>query len=174
MSGVSGYEDACGNRAVLECPYSVCDGCPANPKEQTMIECLRAMLDERGAKYMRTIVTEGVLFTVVTRDEHYYILVRDSNAGIKMWSQYLTPEQAIAATLGAGTCRNIAGLNKKGVAGYYFVCSECGLAVHADFGIQRTNYTSKMPDGTTDLRTFNSGGKYEFERCPRCGRKVQP
>lgn len=34
MSGVSGYEDACGQRARLECPYSVCDGCPLNPREQ--------------------------------------------------------------------------------------------------------------------------------------------
>lgn len=34
MSGVCGYEDACGERERLECPYSVCDGCPLNPKEE--------------------------------------------------------------------------------------------------------------------------------------------
>jgi len=28
-----GYENACGRRDVLECPYSVCVGCPLNPKE---------------------------------------------------------------------------------------------------------------------------------------------
>ena len=28
MSGVCGYEDACGKRELLECPYSTCDGCP--------------------------------------------------------------------------------------------------------------------------------------------------
>ena len=34
MSGACGYEDACGDRERLECPYSVCDGCPLNPKER--------------------------------------------------------------------------------------------------------------------------------------------
>jgi len=76
------------------------------------------------------------------------------------------------ATTGAGTCRNIAELNREGVSGYFFVCSECGLAVHADRDINKTNYTCRKPDGSIDLRTFNSGGKYKFERCPRCGRKV--
>lgn len=116
-------------------------------------------------------------------------------------STHLTPDQAIAATLGrscescpevdnpdsyivhlhralevadsvAGTCQNIAELNREGVAGYFFVCSECGLAVHASFDICETNYPYCKPDGSTDLRTFNSNGYYEFERCPRCGRKV--
>lgn len=32
MSGVFGYENACGQRERLECPYSTCDGCPLNPK----------------------------------------------------------------------------------------------------------------------------------------------
>ena len=76
------------------------------------------------------------------------------------------------ATTGAGTCRNIAELNREGVSGYFFVCSECGLAVHADRDINKTNYTCRKPDGSIDLRTFNSGGEYKFERCPRCGRKV--
>jgi hypothetical protein len=77
-----------------------------------------------------------------------------------------------AMTVGAGTCRNIAELNREGVSGYFFVCSECGLAVHADRGINKTNYTCRKPDGSIDLHTFNSGGEYKFERCPRCGRKV--
>lgn len=32
MSGVFGYENACGDRERLECPYSTCDGCPLNPR----------------------------------------------------------------------------------------------------------------------------------------------
>lgn len=77
-----------------------------------------------------------------------------------------------AATMGVGTCHNIAALNQEGVSGYFFVCSECGLAVHADSNIDKTNYPDRNPDGSIDLRTCNSGGKYKFERCPRCGRKV--
>lgn len=26
-----GYEDACGRRLELECPFSTCDGCPGKP-----------------------------------------------------------------------------------------------------------------------------------------------
>jgi len=33
-SGVSGYEDYCGNRSLLECPYSVCDGCPIKERDK--------------------------------------------------------------------------------------------------------------------------------------------
>lgn len=66
----------------------------------TATDELQRMLDERGVKYTQTVVTKGVLFIVVTSEEHYFILVRDNDAGIEMWSQYFTPEQAIAATLG--------------------------------------------------------------------------
>ena len=70
----------------------------------TATEELCRLLDERGVKYTKTVVTEGVLFTVVTSEEYYFVLVRGNDAGIEMWSQYFTPAQAIAATLGAGTC----------------------------------------------------------------------
>ncbi len=82
-----------------------------------------------------------------------------------------TPDE-LMALLGQRTCRNIAELNEKGVSGYFFVCSECGLSVHANFDIDKTNYPDRKPDGSIDLHTFNSNGKYKFERCPRCGRKV--
>lgn len=78
-----------------------------------------------------------------------------------------------AATVGAGTCKNIAELNEEGMAGYFFVCSECGLAVHVDNCINETNYPEKRQDGSIDLQTFNSNGRYEFERCPRCGRRIE-
>lgn len=59
----------------------------------------------------------------------------------------ITPEQAIAATLGAGTCRNIDGDYDS-----YFECSECGCHVVCNF--------------------YGSG--YDEPRfCPFCGRKVE-
>lgn len=61
-------------------------------------EELCELLDERGVEYSYEDVTEGTLF-VVTRDVRiYYILAREK--GFKVWSDWLTPEQAIAATLG--------------------------------------------------------------------------
>lgn len=115
---------------------------------------LRALLDKRGVKYTQTIVTEGVLFTVATSNEHYFILVRDSDAGIKMWSQYFTFEQAIDATLGPGTCHDTyERLNA-------WQCSECGgtlLLMHNDYG-----------ELTYSVDSVAAMPRY----CPNCGRRV--
>lgn len=68
-------------------------------------ERIRELLDERGVRYAFERVSEGTLFHVSTDGESYYfILVRDDDAGIEMWSQHLTPEQAVEATLGRGEC----------------------------------------------------------------------
>ena len=122
------------------------------------------------------------LYTLGKRDEPFLgecepmIDGTDYLAGEYQYGIAMVPAQWVTSVLGdmkdAGTCRNIAELNREGVSGYFFVCSECGLAVHADRDINKTNYTCRKPDGSIDLRTFNSGGEYKFERCPRCGRKV--
>lgn len=123
----------------------------------TATDELRAMLDKRGAKYTWTIVTEGVLFIVITRDEYHFILVRDGNAGIKMWSQYLTPEQAIAATLGAGTCKDLGGTDANGRD--VFNCSRCGCVLSL-YDI----------DGSNNLCTSFIFDYPHF--CPECGARV--
>lgn len=69
------------------------------------------------------------------------------------------------------TCRNIAVLNADGTSQYYFVCSACGLAVDSYLGVVRTDYVTRK-DGTKDYQTFCVGDRYEFERCPSCGRRV--
>lgn len=64
-------------------------------------ELLRSMLDERGVEYTTELVGQGTLFTIwVDEERAYYVLVR--HVGIDMWSNHFTPEQAVAATLGAG------------------------------------------------------------------------
>lgn len=79
----------------------------------------------------------------------------------------LTLEQAIAATLGSGTCENLSSMNVDGVAGYHFICSECGLSVCASMGIGEIE-----PSGSRSFR-WKVDGRYEFERCPRCGKAVK-
>lgn len=110
---------------------------------------LRRMLDERGVEYTKTIVTEGTLFTIVTSKEHYFILMRDNDAGIEMWSQYFTPEQAIAATLGRGECHDTG-------ESRVFHCSECG------FGIEDAY--------VEDEHAYPTEGFPKF--CPWCGAEV--
>ena len=124
----------------------------------TATEELRRLLDERGVEYTQMIVTKGVLFTIVTSKEHYFILVRDNDAGIEMWSQYFTPEQAIAATLGPGTCHAdetdtlecVCNASDHYGAAYHIhvmECSKCGRTYEHVFG--------------------------DYEHCPHCGRRIE-
>lgn len=64
---------------------------------------------------------------------NWYSAVRGSGADgscyetevLNGWFSSETPDQAITATLGAGTCRNT------NLPGYnYFICSECGAKVY--------------------------------------------
>ena len=60
----------------------------------------------------------------------------------------LTPEQAIAATMGRGTCKNIA-------PGYLdFLCSECGFVHYID-----------------DNNCTGDGNEWKY--CPNCGKVVE-
>ena len=99
-------------------------------------DTIRAMLDERGVEYTQANATGGTLFIVVTSEEYYFILVRDNDAGIEMWSKDLTPEKAIAATLGPRTCRKLPSsgetrcfVSRNGceMEFGYWKCSNCGV-----------------------------------------------
>lgn len=137
----------------------------------TPTERLRELLDERGVRYTQTIVTEGTLFTIVTNEEYYFVLVRDNNAGIEMWSQYLTPEQAVEATLGRGECKldgytdaafsACQAPNEKDFIDYAEVCecTACGASI-----IVPPSYTRVSHD-RDELWPI-----YRF--CPHCGAEV--
>lgn len=114
-------------------------------------EDLRRMLDERGVKHydmQYSYATEvlwggdtfgggGAKFTAYEQTDGFICLEMAD----------LTPEQAIAATLGAGTCRNVHEPPKNTTFWLtpHFKCSECG-AVHVSM----------------DYVYF----------CPNCGRRV--
>ena len=121
----------------------------------TATEILRRMLDERGVGWRGGLPTE----TIVT-DPIDVLYVQRTDGMIHVYIRsYLTPEQAIAATLGAGTCH----ITPK------FTCSECGHQYPT------RNYESYE---TCDGRTaFAPLGHYVLNckkpnYCPNCGRKV--
>ena len=118
----------------------------------TATDTLRAMLDERGVRYTKAAAAEGVLLVVEISGEQYFILVRDNGAGIEMWSRYFTPEQAIAATLGAETCFPALSSERDGMPYLdpWFVCSECGCQL-------------------TESRL----GRIWQNYCPNCGRRIR-
>ena len=123
----------------------------------TPTERLRALLDECGVKYE----APHAGFTIVRTDNavcKFYETLEEPERGVfaVVTTDWLTPEQAIAATLGAtdakptqaessGTCH----ITDNGPWGYPYVCSACGASFDPD---------------------VNNG---EFNHCPNCGRRIE-
>ena len=119
-------------------------------------EILRRLLDERGVEYFKH--EDGEPLRKLEKADEPATSWHMGGASVcavpiegsdlfDLWIDHCTPEQAIAATLGSGTCRNEwAELGK-------FRCSECWLQVDAI----STNTTQPMP----------------IRYCPNCGRRVK-
>ena len=109
-------------------------------------ETLRRLLDERGVEWWQSANTLGCVFTrwhsPLFGDE--VVAMENGKEGLVLFDHFMTPEQAIDATLGRGTCRI-----GRGTSGLMHVttghCSECGAEV-----VKPAHY------------------------CPNCGRKVEP
>ena len=86
--------------------------------------------------------------------------LRTCNDGVRTYADVIGYE------LVERTGRNVAVLNRDGVAGYYFTCSECGTSLTACFGVHEIRYTDEC------LRSFHMLDKYKFLHCPACGAKV--
>lgn len=115
----------------------------------TATDELRQMLDERGVEWSATVGASGTIWTHYDAFNGHRIHAMDNEDGtVEIFGEWdVTPAQAIAATLGRGTCRNSAPTYLD------FLCSECGF-VH---------YHSDEND---------SGDGNEWRFCPNCGRKV--
>lgn len=120
-----------------------------NGVERSKTEQLRKLLDDRGVKWKALSDRQEGDYTITATRWH------DSDGGLltmcicepdgSTWDffWYPTPEQAVEATLGRGTCK----MEKKydGLARGWWECSECGGVAPA-------------PD--------------KFSYCPYCGRRV--
>ena len=115
----------------------------------TATDELRRMLDERGVEWRKPAEEYWVLLGMPEGDGTTIVgelSIEEATDGTLV-AYNLTPEQAIAATLGAGTCHNVHE-PPKGTTFWpapHFKCSECG-ATHVSM-------------------------EYVFY-CPNCGRKV--
>lgn len=105
----------------------------------TATDELRRLLDGRGVEWRGGLPTETMV------DEPLDLLyVERPDGTLRVFVRsYLTPAQAVEATLGRGTCEML-----DGGYGSPFVCSECGAEFNADVIHGDVNY------------------------CPNCGRKV--
>ena len=106
---------------------------------------LRRLLDERGVEWWQSANTLGCVFTrwysPLFSDE--VVAMENGEEGLVLFDHFVTSEQAIDATLGRGTCRD--------VGRYAFVCSVCGWA--------------------SDEPHHVFGGFWP-KYCPECGRAV--
>lgn len=91
---------------------------------------LRALLDERGVEWWQSANTLGCVFTrwqsPLFGDE--VCAMENGEEGLVVFDHYLTPEQAVDATLGRGTCHavfEVDAMSEDERIGE-FVCSECG------------------------------------------------
>lgn len=121
------------------------------------IDELCCILDERGIKWHEA--GDTTFFGASVYETCY--AASEPECGIAL--NPLTPEQAIAVTVGRETCHTVLmdcfgnpPYNKSGLQGNDVVCgcSECGA-----------------PWGTTGLFRGNKF-KHNFKACPICGRKV--
>ncbi|MBO7674715.1 MAG: hypothetical protein J6S63_06860 [Atopobiaceae bacterium] len=111
----------------------------------TATDELRRLLDERGVKWRwdngtATWYVDGVMYNAWGYD----------NERLTMSVCHLTPEQAVEATLGRGTCHDVFevdAMSEDERIGEY-VCSECG-------------------------ETFNDGHGESPHYCPNCGRRIE-
>jgi hypothetical protein len=101
---------------------------------------LRRLLDERGAEW-----TYGDGTVSYKSDSHWCNAWEYGNGMMCVSMGFFTPEQAIAATLGAGTCHEVM------IDCFFRGCGECGYMWEYMYSI---------------------GKRVRPNYCPNCGRKV--
>lgn len=128
-------------------------------------ERLRSMLDERGVEWWPSEVPwdeDSVTYWIVGQTK--WVAIENGEGALVLSSSIvtdLTPAQAIAATLGAGTCHNASKvMDEHGQA--RFVCSECRAWIDS-----RMLWNPEYRDGESP---WVRDCKLNF--CPNCGRRI--
>ncbi len=125
----------------------------------TATEKLRRLLDERGVEYRTHGTTDRTWFEVGNIS---WCVIERENGNLTANAVFLTPEQAIAATLGSCNCSdNCTNSGRTGTCydtgeSRIFHCSECGLGLDDVFIDDEEYYPF------ADFPRF----------CPCCGAKV--
>lgn len=129
----------------------------------TATDELRRMLDERGVEWWQSANTLGCVFTrwysPLFGDE--VCAMENGEEGLVLFDHFMTPEQAVEATLGRGECRNASKvMDEHGQA--RFACSECGAWIDS-----RMLWNPEYRNGESP---WVSDCKLNF--CPNCGRRI--
>ena len=130
----------------------------------TATEELRRLLDERGVEYEMDdtqVDGNGTMYRVTYVKEGYgrtWVYEEPPECGLLVsYDHDLGAEDAIAATLGAGTCKDVCSGTSE------FTCSACG------FNCDLTSWISLF-DGDDGRHRHHHYGTPHY--CPNCGRRV--
>lgn len=118
-------------------------------------ERLRALLDERGVEYEAERIDFSNYLTWGENDCYSYTEYPDGTV-LRIWD--CTPEQAIAATLGRGTC----------TVTHDFNCSNCGKQI----GAVRNCEMYETCDGQQAWKSLDHKVCDVPNYCPNCGARV--
>lgn len=113
----------------------------------TAMDELRKMLDERGVKWEARTSPRGRIWTYWDAFNGHRVYAMDNENGtVEIFGEWdVTPEQAVEATLGRGTCKEVK------IDRYFRGCSECGYIWEHMYAVG-----------------WQVGPKF----CPNCGAKV--
>ena len=118
----------------------------------TATDELRRLLDERGVEWSGRESNDVSNMTEWKCSKIKAVAMEERDDGtLGLGATHLTPEQAIAATLGAGTCHDKNGFDPD----TGFECTVCGAMVD--------DYMTTTED---------TGHCVQFNFCPNCGRRV--
>lgn len=117
-------------------------------------EELRRLLDERGVEWCPSAWDRSTETYWKTADGNGCLATQGETKLRLSFADYLTPEQAVEATLGRGTCHDVGDPSD-------FCCSECGVRMFTD---TNDTYTMIASDGRAIIKHPNY--------CPNCGARV--
>ena len=134
--------------------------------EYSETEKLRAMLDERGIEHTDYRNDKMMLETTQWQGEHFDWIAfdnGDAEAFALTNAKAITPEQAIAATVGAGTCRNTSNVTDWLGRKIRFVCSECNAWIDTEI-LWNPRYHDNESPWVKDCK---------LNYCPNCGARIE-
>ena len=98
----------------------------------TATETLRALLDERGVEWWQSANVLGCIFTrwhsPLFGDE--VVAMENGKEGLVLFDHFMTPQQAVDATLGRGECHE-----EEDEDTGFICCSECGAVLPEDYTV---------------------------------------
>ena len=126
-------------------------GANSHVREMSVTERLRALLDERGVEWTGSDTRTDFIVDGIDWEAYEHVVFGEPSGLLSVMTA-LTPEQAIDATLGRGTCH----FEQIPEALYDDIeCSECGVAL---WGFQ--------------MDIAGEGCPTKPRYCPNCGRAV--